>query len=183
MRDGAVPKTTTQATIEETVETVQQTLSDASMQEHHPIAESAPEEQLVNASQYQEDQENPEPPKKKRGRKPKAEKELAKQDEEQLPKPETFDNNHINEAVAVPETSTPIPPEKKENPENQLLLKVLMAFPDVTFDMAKELLRTYGSLDAILTASKAELLDVHGLTDKAASAILWIMKRKWTEKK
>jgi len=64
-----------------------------------------------------------------------------------------------------------------------LMLKVLMAFPDVSFELAKELLRTYGSLDAILTASKPELMDVPGMTDKAASAMLWVMKRKWTDKK
>ncbi|HJJ47259.1 MAG TPA: hypothetical protein O0X32_03300 [Methanocorpusculum sp.] len=49
---------------------------------------------------------------------------------------------------------------------------MLLAFPDVTFEMVKELLRTYSSLDAILTTTKPELMDVSGMTDKTASAIL-----------
>jgi len=67
--------------------------------------------------------------------------------------------------------------------EKEIAVDILTAFPLITKETAVNLLRTYGSLNAVLSASKEELLAVEGMEEKSASALLSMMKWKWRDQK
>ncbi len=65
---------------------------------------------------------------------------------------------------------------------NEALLYILTAFPDVGPKAGRELLREFGSLKRVLTATKEELMAVKGIGDKTASGIVSMMLKSWEEK-
>ena len=64
---------------------------------------------------------------------------------------------------------------------NDALLYILTAFPDVGPKAARELLREFGTLRRICSASKEELMGVKGIGEKTASAILAMAVKTWEE--
>ena len=65
---------------------------------------------------------------------------------------------------------------------NDALLYILTAFPEVGPKAGRELLREFGTLRRILTASKEELMGVKGIGEKTASAIVSMTMKSWEEK-
>ena len=65
---------------------------------------------------------------------------------------------------------------------NDALLYILTAFPEVGPKAGRDLLREFGSLRRILSASKEELMDVKGIGEKTASAIVSTAVKTWEEK-
>ncbi len=64
---------------------------------------------------------------------------------------------------------------------NESLLYILTAFPEVGPKAARELLREFGTLRRILSASKDELMAVKGIGEKTASAIVSMSIKNWEE--
>ena len=64
---------------------------------------------------------------------------------------------------------------------NDALLYILTAFPEVGPKAARELLREFGTLRRILSASKEELMGVKGIGEKTASAIVSMSVKNWEE--
>jgi len=59
---------------------------------------------------------------------------------------------------------------------------ILTAFPDVGPKAARDLLREFGSLRGVMTASKEQLMAVKGIGEKTAAGILQTPDIEWREK-
>jgi len=70
---------------------------------------------------------------------------------------------------------------KSTHSEAESILYVLTAFPDVGPKAARDLLREFGSLKALLSASKDDLMNVKGVGEKTASSIVKTMEQHWSE--
>jgi len=71
---------------------------------------------------------------------------------------------------------------KHSRSANDALLYILTAFPDVGPKAGRELLREFGTLRRILSASKEELMAVKGIGEKTAAAIVSTAVKTWEEK-
>jgi len=71
---------------------------------------------------------------------------------------------------------------KHSRSANDALLYILTAFPDVGPKAGRELLREFGTLRRILSASKEELMAVKGIGEKTAAAIVSAAVKTWEEK-
>ena len=70
---------------------------------------------------------------------------------------------------------------KSSQVESEAVLYILTAFPSVGPKAARDLLSEFGSLRAVLSATKEELMDVKGIGEKTASAIISALEKKWNE--
>jgi len=70
---------------------------------------------------------------------------------------------------------------KSAHSEAESILYVLTSFPDVGPKAARDLLHEFGSLKAILSASKDELMNVKGIGEKTASSIIRTIEQHWSE--
>ena len=70
---------------------------------------------------------------------------------------------------------------KTAQSESEAVLYILTAFPDVGPKAARELLRSFGSLKALFSASKEDLLAVKGVGEKTASSIMAALEKRWSE--
>ncbi|HJJ55221.1 MAG TPA: helix-hairpin-helix domain-containing protein, partial [Methanocorpusculum sp.] len=83
--------------------------------------------------------------------------------------------------VAGPRTERSKHKSKTAQSESESILYVLTAFPDVGPKAARDLLREFGSLKALLSASKDELMNVKGIGEKTASSIIKTIEHRWSE--
>ena len=70
---------------------------------------------------------------------------------------------------------------KNARADNEAVLYILTAVPEVGPKAARDLLREFGSLRGIFSASKEELMSVKGVGEKTASALISALEYKWHE--
>ncbi|MDO5845386.1 MAG: ERCC4 domain-containing protein, partial [Methanocorpusculum sp.] len=70
---------------------------------------------------------------------------------------------------------------KSAKSENDAVLYILTAFPEVGPKAARDLLREFGSLRRIMAASKEDLMAVKGIGEKTAGAIASTAAKIWSE--
>ncbi len=69
-------------------------------------------------------------------------------------------------------------PPEKEDAES---LAVLTAIPAITPKIAEKLLREFGSVKAVFTASKDDLMNVEGMTEDAAASLIKVAIHPWRQ--
>ncbi len=69
---------------------------------------------------------------------------------------------------------------KTSQSENEAILYILTAFPDVGPKAARDLLREFGSLRALFAASRDNLMNVKGIGEKTAASITSALEKRWS---